>query len=88
MKTNRRGFFAAMFALPALLKAKPAPIKEVKLAYADTDSMVVDFKGHWTDKERKLIFKLYSNSLYGKIGGRGGHYYDISSAYPACMSRA
>lgn len=67
MRTSRRGFFATLLALPALVKAKPDPVKEVRLAYADTDSMVVDFSGPWTDKEKRLIFKVYQNSLYGKL---------------------
>lgn len=73
MRTSRRGFFATLLALPALLKAKPEPVKEVRLAYTDTDSMVVNFKGPWTDKEKRLVFKLYQNTLYGKFAS-GPHW--------------
>lgn len=62
---NRRGFFSALLALPALLKAKPKPAPRPRVLYMDTDSVVWDRP--LTELEVRYVFKYQMNLLYGKF---------------------
>lgn len=67
---NRRGFFAALLSIPAVLRARPKP--KPRVLYMDTDSVCYDRA--LSDGELRLLFKYEMNALYGKIGVPQGTY--------------
>jgi len=69
---NRRGFLGLLLSAavaPKTMLAPPAPSPWFfggRVVYADTDSVV--FKGDLRSAyPKKLVMKLYTNSLYGKF---------------------
>jgi hypothetical protein len=82
---NRRGFFAALFSIPVVLRAKPKLKPKPKFLYVDTDSVVFRYPDGdarpLNDDELRLLFKFHMNTAYGKLGAPRRYSFPIVSVW-------